>query len=196
MTGAKIGAGAVSGEKVADGSLTGADVNAATLGKVPSAASADHASTAGTATSAGTAASAAKAANAEKLGGSNPSAFGAVLVSSAPISSSEGFYAPVTGAGKSLIEPPVLMTLPNQKMVATDFAVRLEGPAQSGQEIFISLMVDFVPHQVCVMNEVPDVCTPSLTIPVDPAARVDWQVYSNLGTVELEPQFALRLIRG
>ena len=54
---------AVNGAKVQDGSLTGADVNASTLGKVPNASHADMAATAGTADNSKDIASASVAAN-------------------------------------------------------------------------------------------------------------------------------------
>jgi hypothetical protein len=63
---------AVIGAKVKDQSLTGADVNASTLEKVPSAHHADIADTAGTATSAS---HATQADNANTLGGQAPSEF-------------------------------------------------------------------------------------------------------------------------
>ena len=58
VTSGKIAANAVKGSQVAPGSLTGADINLATLGKVPSAAVADSAGVARvkTVTAAGTAA--------------------------------------------------------------------------------------------------------------------------------------------
>lgn len=59
---------AVIGSKVKDGSLTGADINASTLGTVPSATNAGHASSADTAT------------NASKLAGKDPSAFASAEV--------------------------------------------------------------------------------------------------------------------
>src|SRR5919204_1164514 len=86
----QLKANAVIGSKVKNGSLTGADVDASSLGKVPSAGSADHATAADTATHAGSADSAtsatsatsaasatdaAHAANSDKLGGLAPSAF-------------------------------------------------------------------------------------------------------------------------
>jgi hypothetical protein len=55
VTGPKIKANAVTGAKVANNSLTGADVNEASLGQVPSAASATQATTAGTAAPSGAA---------------------------------------------------------------------------------------------------------------------------------------------
>jgi hypothetical protein len=68
----KIKANAVTGAKVKNDSLTGADVNESTLGKVPSAANADHATSANsatTATNATNATNAATAANANLLNG-------------------------------------------------------------------------------------------------------------------------------
>ncbi len=68
----QLKASAVTGAKVKDGTLTGADVNVASLGKVPAAAhadsagSADRASTAGRADSASHADSAANADNATR----------------------------------------------------------------------------------------------------------------------------------
>jgi hypothetical protein len=56
VTGGKIAADAITGAKVKDDSLTGADLLESTLGKVPSAASADHATSADNATTAGKAA--------------------------------------------------------------------------------------------------------------------------------------------
>jgi hypothetical protein len=61
--------GAVTGVKVKDGSLTGADVNAATLGQVPSA---TRAQSAGTAETAGRANSATSADNAKRADGAPP----------------------------------------------------------------------------------------------------------------------------
>lgn len=94
VTKAKLHPNSVNSKKVVDGSLTGEDIDAATLGKVPSAANAEHAVTAdnantansaksaGTATDADHATSADTAANAEKLDGHVPGEFGAVVVSS------------------------------------------------------------------------------------------------------------------
>jgi hypothetical protein len=62
----------VTGAKIKNGTITGAKINVGTLGKVPSAASADHAATAASANSAATAAVAANATaanNANRLGG-------------------------------------------------------------------------------------------------------------------------------
>jgi hypothetical protein len=65
----QLKANAVNGTKVADGSLTGADINSATLGTVPNAANAANA------TAAGTAANAAHATNSDQLGGSAASKY-------------------------------------------------------------------------------------------------------------------------
>ena len=65
----KIKANAVTGGKVKNDSLTGADVVEGSLGKVPSAANADHATTATSATTATT------AANANALGGLGPNGY-------------------------------------------------------------------------------------------------------------------------
>jgi hypothetical protein len=46
VTGSKLGSNAIDASKVRDGSLTGGDINLATLGKVPSAATADTAGSA------------------------------------------------------------------------------------------------------------------------------------------------------
>jgi hypothetical protein len=66
VTGPKIKANAVSGSKVANNSLTGSDIRESSLGKVPSAVSADNA---GHASSADNATNASNAANAGTVGG-------------------------------------------------------------------------------------------------------------------------------
>src|SRR5919201_1531956 len=60
----QLKANAVIGSKVKNGSLTGADIDASSLGKVPSAGNADHAAAADAAAHAGSADSATNAANA------------------------------------------------------------------------------------------------------------------------------------
>jgi hypothetical protein len=69
VTTAKIKNGAVTGTKIASNTVTGANVDESTLGRVPSAASAETATTAGHATSATSAASATSATDAKALGG-------------------------------------------------------------------------------------------------------------------------------
>ena len=80
----QLKANSVIGSKVKNGSLTGADVNASSLGKVPSAANADsaasatnasHATSANSATSATRATNATHAANSDKLGGISAAGF-------------------------------------------------------------------------------------------------------------------------
>lgn len=86
----QLKAGAVTGAKVKNGSLSGADINAATLGKVPQAVSAEsatdashatsadsagHANTAGSADHATSADTATKAGDATTLDGNGPDAF-------------------------------------------------------------------------------------------------------------------------
>ncbi len=66
INGAKIESGTITGKKLKKHTLTGTQINLAKLGKVPAAASADHATSAGTASS---------AANASQLGGLAPGAF-------------------------------------------------------------------------------------------------------------------------
>lgn len=61
VTGAKLAANSVIGTNVQDGSLTGSDINLSTLGKVPSATNAEHATSADRATNADNAANAAHA---------------------------------------------------------------------------------------------------------------------------------------
>ncbi len=63
VTAAKIKNGSVTAAKVKQGSLTGSDINASTLGKVPSATNADHATSADSATSATNAVNATNATN-------------------------------------------------------------------------------------------------------------------------------------
>src|ERR1700727_1119480 len=69
VTKGKLHPNSVNSKKVVDNSLTGEDIDAATLGKVPSATNAETATNAGHATNADT------AANAEKLDGHSPSEF-------------------------------------------------------------------------------------------------------------------------
>ncbi len=72
---AQLKAGAVTGAKIKDGTITGAKVDSRTLGPVPTATSADHATNADSATSANHATSADLAANAKLLGGTPASSF-------------------------------------------------------------------------------------------------------------------------
>jgi hypothetical protein len=75
VTKAKLAPNSVDGSKVVDGSLTGADVNLATLGAVPNATHATKADEATKSTEAAKAIEAGNAKNAEELGGSAASNF-------------------------------------------------------------------------------------------------------------------------
>jgi hypothetical protein len=75
VTTAKIKSGAVNGTKIATNSVTGANVDESTLGRVPSAGSAETAATAGHANTATNAGHAGTAGNASTLGGVPSSGF-------------------------------------------------------------------------------------------------------------------------
>jgi len=75
VTTAKIKNGAVTGAKISANSVTGANIDESTLGRVPSAASAEKATTAGHAATATNATNAASAAEAKALGGIPSSGF-------------------------------------------------------------------------------------------------------------------------
>lgn len=75
ISGAKIKAGAITGSKIAAGSIGSSSIDLKTLGTVPSASEANHATSAGTATSATTAGTANTAVNSNQLGGIPPQGF-------------------------------------------------------------------------------------------------------------------------
>jgi hypothetical protein len=75
VTAAKLKNGAVTGAKIGTDAVTGANLDESTLGRVPSAASAERATTADRAATAENAANAANAANANALGGVPGSGF-------------------------------------------------------------------------------------------------------------------------
>lgn len=75
VTTAKIKNGAVNGSKIGSSAITGANVDESTLGRVPSAASAESATRAGHANTAANATNAASAAEAKALGGIPASGF-------------------------------------------------------------------------------------------------------------------------
>jgi hypothetical protein len=205
VTKAKLHPNSVNSKKVVNNSLTGEDINAATLGKVPNAASAETAKSANTATSASTATNAGhatnadNAANAEKLDGHSPSEFGAVLVSGGESEQSleaEIFFS-VSGyfEGSANVSKAKL-SLPNRKFRATDFAVHLAGEVQAGVSVHVSLVVNESTEEVCTLTEVPSSCTPSTAgIEIPAGARVAWAIAS-ASPVEARPQFALRLSPG
>jgi hypothetical protein len=190
VTKGKLHPNSVNSKKVVDNSLTGEDIDAATLGKVPSAANAENATNAGHATNADT------AANAEKLDGHSPSEFGAVLVSGGESEQSleaEIFFS-VSGyfEGSANVSKAKL-SLPNRKFRATDFAVHLAGEARAGVSVHVSLVVNESTQEVCTLTEVPSTCTPSTAdIEIPPGARVAWAIASAT-PVTARPQFALRL---
>jgi hypothetical protein len=190
VTKGKLHPNSVNSKKVVDNSLTGADINAATLGKVPSAVNAENATNAGHATNADT------AANAEKLDGHSPSEFGAVLVSGGESEQSleaEIFFS-VSGyfEGSANVSKAKL-SLPNRKFRATDFAVHLAGEVQAGVNVHVSLVVNESTQEVCTLTEVPSTCTPSTAgIEIPAGARVAWAIVSAT-PVTARPQFALRL---
>lgn len=190
VTKGKLHPNAVNSKKVVDNSLTGEDINAGTLGKVPSAANAENATNAGHATNADT------AANAEKLDGHSPSEFGAVLVSGGESEQSleaEIFFS-VSGyfEGSANVSKAKL-SLPNRKFRATDFAVHLAGEVQAGVSVHVSLVVNESTQEVCTLTEVPSTCTPSTAgIEIPAGARVAWAIASPTPVIA-RPQFALRL---
>lgn len=190
VTKGKLHPNSVNSKKVVDNSLTGEDIDAATLGKVPSAANAENATNAGHATTADT------AANAEKLDGHSPSEFGAVLVSGGESEQNleaEIFFS-VSGyfEGSANVSKAKL-SLPNRKFRATDFAVHLAGEVQAGVSVHVSLVVNESTEEVCTLTEVPSSCTPSTAgIEIPAGARVAWEIASAT-PVTARPQFALRL---
>jgi hypothetical protein len=102
----KIKNNAVTGGKVKNDSLTGADVLESSLGKVPSAANADHATTADSATNATNATNATTAANANALGGLGSSVY---LDRAAQGASG---VVPIANSGITEILGPVSITVP------------------------------------------------------------------------------------
>jgi hypothetical protein len=190
VTKGKLHRNSVNSKKVVDNSLTGQDIDAATLGKVPLAANAENATNAGHASTADT------ATNAEKLDGHSPSEFGAVLVSGGESEQSleaEIFFS-VSGyfEGSANVSKAKL-SLPNRKFRATDFAVHLAGEVQAGVSVHVSLVVNESTEEVCTLTEVPSSCTPSTAgIEIPAGARVAWALAS-ASPVTARPQFALRL---
>jgi hypothetical protein len=202
VTKGKLHANSVNSRKVVDGSLTGADIDAATLGKVPTATDADHATSAGTATTANTATSANHAttadtaADAEKLDGHTPAEFGAVLVSNPSVTGTlqAEMYFSVSGTALGSASAKSASTiLPGRGFRASDFAVHFEGAVQAGLNVQVSLVVNETPQEVCTLTEVPSTCTPTGTaIEIPPAAQVAWKI-AGTESLAARPQFALRL---
>jgi hypothetical protein len=191
VTKAKLHPNSVNSKKVVNGSLTGEDIASSTLGKVPSAASAETATNATHATNADT------AVNAEKLDGHAPGEFGPVLVAGGTTELSlEGeAYFSVSGVFAAELEAKkVSLTLPGRKFNATDFAVHLEGEAQAGVSVHASLVVNGAAQEVCTLTVVPSTCTPSTSgIEIPAGAQVAWKLASAT-PAEARPEFALRLL--
>jgi hypothetical protein len=223
VTKAKLAASSVNSKKVVDGSLTGSDIDAATLGRVPNAANAEHAgtadsantaksaSTAGTATNADHAVNADKAesatnadhadtaTDAETIDGVSPGEFGPMLVASAEaeVTINGEFFFSVSGIHAGNPSLPGLTTiLPGRRFRATDFAVRFESSVQASASVYVSLVVDDSAQEVCTLTEVPSTCTPpSTAIEIPAGAQVAWKVES-ASPVTAHPEFALRLLPG
>jgi hypothetical protein len=190
VTKGKLHPNSVNSKKVVDNSLTGSDIDAATLGKVPSATSAETAANANHATSATT------AANAETLDGHTPGELGPVLVSTTEteVALSGEIYFSVSGVFKGEAElRKISLTLPGRRLKATDFAVRLESEVQATASLRVSLVVNGTAQEVCTLTVVPSTCTPSTTgIEIPAGAQVAWKIASAV-PVEARPEFALRL---
>jgi hypothetical protein len=202
VTKGKLHPNSVNSKKVVDNSLTGSDIDAATLGKVPNAANAENAASAtnaGHATNADNAANAANAANAEKLNGHAPGEFGPVLVASTTteVTLEAERYFSISGifdAEASLDK--VSLTLPGRRFKATDFAVHLESEVQATTGLRVSLVVDGTEQEVCSVTVVPSTCTATTAaIEIPPGAQVAWKIASSV-PVDARPEFALRLLPG
>jgi hypothetical protein len=209
VTKAKLHANSVNSKKVVDGSLTGNDIDASTLGKVPAATDAEHASNADNASNANHASSAddathadnaTNAANAEELDGHSPGEFGPVLVSvteefeltaEASISVSGGIHVEAEGH-------KVAVTLPGRKFRAGGFAVDLEGHAEAGVTVSVSLVIDeTTEEEVCTLTAVPSTCTPSgPAVEIPPGAQVAWKIVSSKPIEHARAKLALQLLPG
>ena len=196
VTKGKLGPNSVNSKKVVDGSLTGSDINAATLGKVPNATNAEHATSASSADTAKSATSAGTATNAETLDGHTPGEFGPIVVASPEvelIASTEVFFS-LSGSVEATVLSKATSILPNRRLRATDFAVHFEAAAQASASIHVSLVVNGAAQEVCTLTEVPSTCTPSSTaIEIPAGAQVAWKVAS-AAAVNARPEFALRLL--
>jgi hypothetical protein len=217
VTKGKLAPNSVNSKKVVDGSLTGNDIDASTLGKVPNAANAEHATNANTATNANSATNAttatnaghatsadsateadhaATATNAEEFDGKTAEEFGTVLVASAEIEKTfEGeLYFSVSGSHEGGILKNATSILPGRAFRATDFAIHLEGSVAINQSVKVSLVVDGTPQEVCTLTEVPGTCTPSAAVVEVPSGKpVAWEI-SSPTAVTARPEFALRLL--
>jgi hypothetical protein len=144
--------GAVTGAKVKDSSLTGADIDVSTLASVPSASRAVHADSATTATSAGnatTATNAAHAADSDTVGGLAPSALGSGVMSGrldgfpAGIGDRLAWAVPTGQTAFGAAGPTEVETLsPAQDMVVRDLSVHLTAPPGNNNEWLLQIVVD------------------------------------------------------
>jgi hypothetical protein len=187
VTKGKLHPNSVNSKKVVDNSLTGSDIQAQTLGKVPNAGYAENATHANNADT---------AANAEKLDGHAPGEFGPVLVAggTTEVELEAGFYFSVSGVFTAELEAKkVSLTLPGRKFKATDFAIHLEGAAQVSAGVHVSLVVNESAQEVCTLTTVPSTCTPTTAIEIPAGAQVAWKITS-ASPVQARPQFALRLL--
>jgi hypothetical protein len=196
VTKPKLHPNSVNSKKVVNGSLTGEDIASSTLGKVPSATNAEHATTANSADTATTATSASTAANAEKLDGHTPSELGTILIAT-PTSGSpiEGeMYFSVSGSFGFVTEfKRAAGILPSRRFRATDLAVRLEASSELTVDAHISLVVNGTATEVCSVAAVPASCTPSLpAIEIPVGAQVAWKI-ATAAPFFAQPEFALRL---
>jgi hypothetical protein len=199
VTKAKVHANAVNSKKVVNNSLTGSDIQAGTLGKVPNATkaeTAERAKSAETATNASHATSADTAANAEMLDGHSPGEFGSVLIATPGVTGTleAEMYFSVSGSaiGSATLKGHSTI-LPSRRFRATDFAVHFEGTVQAGLNIHVSLVVNETAQEVCTVTAVPSDCTPtSSAIEIPVGAQVAWKI-AGAESVAAAPQFALRL---
>jgi hypothetical protein len=205
VTKGKLHPNSVNSKKVVDNSLTGEDIDAATLGKVPNATNAEKATSANSATTAKSAETATNAShatnadNAEMLDGHTPGELGPVLVASTTEeveleANIEAFFS-VSGVFTAELEAKkVSLTLPNRKFKATDFAVRLESEVQVTAGVHVSLVVNGTSTEVCTVTVVPSSCPSSTTgIEIPAGAQVAWKIVSE-APVKARPEFALRLL--
>jgi hypothetical protein len=166
----QLKAGAVTGAKVKDNSLTGADIDASTLANVPSASRAAHADSAVTATNAEravnatAAATAVHAGNSDTVGGLAPSAFGSVMsgrLDGFPggIGDRLAWASPTGQTAFGAIGPAEVETLsPAQSMVVRDLFVHLTEPPGSNNEWLFHVVVDGQVVMACSARGVAQNC--------------------------------------
>jgi hypothetical protein len=187
VTKGKLHPNSVNSKKVVNNSLTGSDIQAQTLGRVPNAGYAENATHANNADT---------AANAEKLDGHAPGEFGPVLVAATSVErtlQAELFFS-VSGVFEAEASASrVSLVLPGRRFKATDFAVHLEGAVQVSAGVHVSLVVNESAQEVCTLTAVPSTCTPSTAIEIPAGAQVAWKITS-ASPVQARPEFALRLL--